>query len=130
MALLHYAKIQYVIQPITTTLTVRGKDDEVVTQPVATPPVGRVGVHQDCEVTTQPVIITLPVKGEGEHREPVREESERRDQEVATQPVTTTLPVREEGEPRRTEVSTQPVNTPPVRGVGEHQDPVRGEGEH
>ena len=35
-----------------------------------------------------------------------------------------------EGEHRDPEVANQPVATPPVRGVGEHQDPVRGEGEH
>ena len=28
------------------------------------------------------------------------------------------------------EVANQPVATPPVRGVGERRDPVRGEGEH
>ena len=40
------------------------------------------------------------------------------------------LSVRGEGEQRETEVSAQPVFTPPVRGVGEHRDPIRGEGEH
>ena len=93
MALLHYAKIQYVTQTIAATLP-SGGDYEVDTQPVATPPVRGVGEHQD------------PVKGEGEHQV----------DEVARNQSVATLPVRGEDD----EVVTQPIATPTVRRVGEH----------
>ena len=112
--------------------------DEVTrNQSVATLPVKGVGEHRVDEVTKIQSLATPQVKGMGEHRDPIRGEGEHQVDEVTkTQPiindeVTKTQSITETMLDLRGHTlmprlhSNQFVITPPLRVVGEHQDPVK-----
>ena len=89
-------------------------------------PARGLGEHQDHEVDTQPVVTTLPVRGEDD--EVTKTQTIIYDEVTKTQSVAT-LSVRGMGDHQDVEITdTQSIATPPVRGVGEHLDPVRGNG--